>query len=106
MKAQTLLVNHDGTKKMGEGDLAVTIQGNQTGERLLVNLDWSFPNGTPTDTIKSLFGGLLGNLEDIYGEKMVTEIIHHWAQETGKIVDLPGGGKAINLKSKDLEFKK
>lgn len=112
MKSKTLLIQEDGaTKKVGEGDLVMTIQANRIeqgkGEyRLDVNIDWSFDSETNIVEIKSMLGGFLGNIEDVFGEKMVTEMISHWGVETGKVVK-DGSGKAmVYARSKGQKFKK
>lgn len=105
-KAQTMLEAHDGKKKINDGDLAICIQANRNtdGYDLMVNFDWSFAkDSTPTE-IKSFLGGFLGNIEEVFGEKMVTEAIMHYAEDMGHIVETPQG-KALHLKSKGLEFK-
>lgn len=106
MKAKTLLITHDLRNIANEGEFAVCIQGTKKKDDIItVNMDWSFDKSLTPEELKSFFGGFLGNLEDIFGEKMVTEAITHWADETGKLVKAPGG-KLAYLKSRGLDFKK
>lgn len=108
MKAKTLLEGHDGQKKLNEGDIVFVIQGNLVNGGIMVNVDWSFSNESKAkpELIKSMLGGFLGNILDIFGEKMVTEAIIHYAQENGKIETDIHGNKTLKLKSKGLEFKR
>lgn len=105
MKAKTMIIGHDGSKKINEGDYVIAIQGNKNGEEIMVNMDWSFAKDVSVIELKSMIGGLLGNLEDLYGEKFITEVIAHHAEETGKMVKAPGG-KVAYFRSKEQEFKK
>lgn len=106
MKAKTLLVGHDLENKVGEGEGVVCIQGNKNGEEILVNMDWSFDSSWSAQEIKSMLGGFLGNLEDVFGEKMVTEAIAHWGEDTGKLVKTGKGQAMVYSKSRGLDFKK
>jgi hypothetical protein len=105
MKAKTLLVGHDLKNKVGEGDGVVCIQADKEGNQIMTNMDWSFDSSwTPTE-IKSMLGGFLGSIEEVFGEKMVTEAIIHWADDTGKTV-MDKNGKFLWLRSKGLQFRK
>ncbi len=101
-KAQSLVVCHDGNKKLDDGDYIMVIQANREGVGgLVVNIDWSFdPKGNKTE-IKSVLGGFLGCIEDVFGEKMVTEMVAHWAEDTGRNIE----NGVIRMRSKGLDFK-
>lgn len=103
-KAKTLIENHDGKKKINEGDLVVCIQANRDPDGLMVNFDWSFVKDANAAEIKSMLGGFLANIEEVFGEKMVTEAVIHYAEDMGHMVDTPQG-KVMRLKSKGLDFK-
>lgn len=105
-KAQTMIEAHDGKKKINEGDLAICIQANRNtgGYNLMVNFDWSFAKDASPQEIKSFLGGFLGNIEEVFGEKMVAEAIMHYADDMGHIVDTPQG-KGLYLRSKGLDYK-
>lgn len=103
MKGKTLLVGHDLKNKVGEGEGVVCIQGNKDKNGIMVNMDWSFDSSWSIHEIKSMLGGFLGNVEEVFGEKMVTEMISHWGEETGKTVK-DKSGKFLWLKSKGLKF--
>lgn len=110
-KSQTLIKSGTNKKydKLNEGDLVIALQANRVkgkeGYRLMANMDWSFDDETTPVEIKSFLGGVLGSIEEVFGEKMVTEAITHYASETGKLVKSPDG-KVAYLKSKGLTFKK
>lgn len=111
MKSQTLLKSGTSKKfdKLNEGDLVFTFQGNRTNEdkaeyQMMTNMDWSFDDlATPTE-IKSFLGSILSSIEDVFGEKMVTEAILHYADERGHFVKTPQGA-GLQFKSKGLDFK-
>lgn len=111
-KSKTLLQSGTDKKydKLNEGDLVFAIQcdrvdKNESQYQLMVNMDWSFDDDVTPIEIKSMLGGFLGNIEDVFGEKMVTEAIIHYAEENGHLVNTPNGGKGLHLKSKGLNFK-
>lgn len=104
MKSTTLIKSGLGRKfdKLNEGDLVLAFQINRVneqekGDQLETNLDWSFDEKATPEQIKSGLGSLLTTIEQIFGEKMVTEMIVHYADETGKLTKLPGG-KGLNFK--------
>lgn len=110
-KSQTLIKSGTDKKydKIGEGDLVFAFQANRTqvGKdqyRIDTNLDWTFDDATTPVEIKSALGSFLSSIEDLFGEKMVTEAIMHYADDMGHLVDVPGG-KALHFKSKGLDFK-
>lgn len=107
-KAQTMIVAHDGKKKIAEGDLVFCIQANREQingvDGLMVNVDWDFSDDTTVSEIKGALGRFLGNIEDIFGEKMVTEAIQHYAEDMGHMRDTPFG-KVMHLRSKGITFK-
>lgn len=74
-----MLVGHDGVKKINEGDICIVIQGNFDEERtgVMVNHDWSFPKDMTPSELKSLLGGFLANVGDLYGDKFVAHIMVH-----------------------------
>lgn len=104
MKAQTMIVGHDGKKKINEGDLVICIQGNKDGNIINVNMDWSFAKDATAAEIKSFLGQFMGNIEDVFGEKMVTEMITHFASTYGHMKMTPLG-PSWHFRSKGLEFK-
>lgn len=113
MKSQTLIKSGTNSKfdKIGEGDLVVAFQANRLEEpgkpgqyRMETNIDWTFDDETTTEEIKSAFAALLDSIEEIFGEKMVTEMIMHYAQDMNHLVQTPHG-PGLHLKSKGLEFK-
>lgn len=77
MKAQSMLINHNGTRKINEGDYVVVIQGNLENDGLMVNHDWSFPKESESVEVIALFGGFLANIADIYGDKFLAAIMLH-----------------------------
>ncbi len=103
-KAQTLLEDHNGKKKLNEGDFVMCMQANRDENGLMVNADWSFAKDATAQDIKSMLGGFLGNIEEVFGEKMVTEAVTHYAEDMGHMVNTPQG-KAMYLRSKGLNFK-
>ncbi len=82
-KAQTMIIDHRGVKKINEGDIVVVIQGNFDENRkgLMVNHDWSFPKDMTSSELKSLLGGFLANVGDLYGDKFVAHIMVHAIEE-------------------------
>lgn len=104
-KAQTMIEAHDGKKKINEGDLAICIQANRDadGKGLMVNLDWSFSEATTPLEIKSMLGRFLRNIELVFGEKMVTEAIMHYAENMNHFIKTPQG-VALHFRSKGLNF--
>src|SRR2546428_11927496 len=106
MKAKTLLITHDLRNKANEGEGVIAIQGNKDGKQIMVSMDWSFDSSWTKDEIKSMLGGFLGNIEEVFGEKMVTEMIAHWGEETGKLVKINDSQAVVYGKSKGLSFKK
>src|SRR3990167_8276839 len=103
-KAQTMVVGHDGKKKINEGDLVIAIQGNKDGEEMMVNMDWSFYEGATPSEIKSMIGCFLASVEDLFGEKMVTESITHYAGDTGKILEkFDDNTIGVRFRSKGLD---
>lgn len=110
MKASTLLIGTNGVRKLNEGDLAIALQCTRIEKgkdiyQLDVNMDWSFDDATTPEEIKNFIGGFLGSVEDVFGEKMVTEAIMHYAHENNHIIHTPDG-PLMHLKSKGLSFKK
>lgn len=112
-KAQTMIESHRGEKKINEGDMVICIQGNKEkvdaagsgpSEMILVNMDWSFREGATAEDVKSMLGGFLSSIEDLFGEKMVTEAVVHYADEMNHMIDTPNG-RGMYLKSKGLTFK-
>lgn len=104
-KAKTLLIGKDEQRKVGEGDLVIAYQATrEEGGYLHTNIDWLFDKETTTDEIRAAFGSLLSSIEDIFGEKMVTEAITHYANEKGHLIKTPNGA-ILHLKSKGLSFK-
>lgn len=110
-KSKTLLQSGSGKQydKLNEGDLVIALQCNRKEEgkgkyRLETNIDWSFDDPTTPIEIKSFLGGILGAVEEIFGEKMVTEAIMHYAHDMGHIINTPKG-PALHLRSKGIEFK-
>lgn len=111
MKSQTLLKSGTDKKfdKLNEGDLVMAFQANRTNQekedyRLHTNTDWSFDDPTTPEEIKSFLGSILSSIEDIFGEKMVTEAITHYAQERDHLIQTPQGA-ALHFRSKGLSFK-
>lgn len=107
MKSQTLIIQPDDKRKMGEGDLVMTIHGNrsETPGGLLVDMDWCFVPDTNPLEIKAFIGTFLSGISDIWGEKMVTEAIMHYAEDNGRVVK-DGDKNVAVLKSAGLDFKK
>lgn len=114
MKSTTLIKSGQGKQhdKLGEGDLVFAFQVNRVPEpkspeqyRLETNLDWSFDEEVNPIEIKSALGSFLTTVDQIFGEKMVTEMITHYADETNKLAKVPGG-KVAYIRSRGLEFKK
>jgi hypothetical protein len=111
MKSKTLLQSGKDKRfdKIGEGDLVFALQANRVNEtekgyQIETNLDWSFDDKTTPLEIKSSLGSFLSTIEDIFGEKMVTEAILHYAEERNHLVITPQGA-GLNFKSKGLKFK-
>lgn len=111
-KSQTLLKSGTDSKydKLNEGDLVMAFQCNRierkNGEyQLETNMDWSFDDPTTDQEIKSFLGSILSSIEDVFGEKMVTEAMLHYAKDMNHLVLTPQGA-ALNFKSKGLAFKK
>lgn len=104
MKAKTLLIGKDESRKVGDGDLVIAFQAARVNGGLATNLDWLFDKQTTNDEIKSAFGSLLSSIEDVFGEKMVTEAIMHYAEEKNHLIKTPQGA-ALHFKSKGLNFK-
>lgn len=101
-----MLTTHTGKVVERDGDHVLAIQGTRKLDgRMDVNIDWSFAPGVSMAELKSMFGGLLANLEDLYGEKFVTELIAHYAEDTNKLVKLSNSNVAF-LKSHNIDFKK
>ena len=110
-KSQTLLKSGTDNKydKLGEGDLVFTFQCNRVERgnnkyQLETNMDWSFDNNVTPTEIKSFLGSILSSIEDVFGEKMVTEAMLHYAEERGHLVKTPQVA-ALNFRSKGLNFK-
>lgn len=104
-KGQTLLIGGNETRKIGEGDLILALQASRDGKGgLQTNIDWVFDKETTAAEIKSALGGLLACIEEVFGEKMVTEAIAHYAKDCGHLVETPQGA-TLNFKSKGLQFK-
>lgn len=104
-KAKTLLIGKDGTRKVGEGDLVLAFQSNRDNRGgLNTNLDWLFDNSTTDEEVRASFGSLLSSIEEVFGEKMVTEAIIHYAEEKGHLVKTPQGS-GFHFKSQGLKFK-
>lgn len=110
-KSQTLIKSATNSKydKRNEGDLVFAFQCNRTNStdpeyQLETNMDWSFDDPTTPIEIKSFLGSILSSVEDVFGEKMVTEAILHYASERKHLVITPQGA-ALNFKSKGLAFK-
>lgn len=74
-----MIIDHKGVKKIHEGDFVISIQGNFEKNRkgLMVNHDWSFPKGCTPSEVKSLLGGFLANVGDIYGDKFIAHVMVH-----------------------------
>lgn len=105
-KGQTMVIGHNGNKKINEGDIVMAIQANKNveGYDWMVNFDWSLAKDTqPTDIVATL-GRFLGNIEEIFGEKMVTKAIMHYALDMKHIVQTPMG-PSLHLRDVGLEFK-
>ncbi|HYT41829.1 MAG TPA: hypothetical protein VEP90_05755, partial [Methylomirabilota bacterium] len=91
--------------KLNEGDLVFAFQCNRGEDHSLnTNMDWSFDDSTTPEEIKSFLGSILSNIEDVFGEKMVTEMITHYAKERNHLIITPQGAM-LNFKSKGLQFK-
>jgi len=108
-KGQTLLIGTDGNRKINDGNLVLAFQGNRVERgndqyQLETNLDWSFDDETTIVEIKSILGSFLSTIEDVFGEKMATEAILHFAQERNHLIKTPQG-IILNLKSKGIKFK-
>jgi len=103
-KAKILMETHNGDKKLNEGDLLFSAQANRDENGLMVNIDWSFAKDVDSTEIKSFLGGVLNDIEEVFGEKMVTEAVMHYAEDMGHMIDTPHG-RAMYLKSKGLDFK-
>lgn len=110
-KSQTLLKSGTSEKfdKMGEGDLVFALQANRVNEsekgyQMDTNMDWSFDDETSPNEIISLLGSTLSSIEDVFGEKMVTEAILHYAEERGHLVKTPQGA-GFHFRSRGLQFK-
>lgn len=84
----------------------MALQGTKTGDEIYTNMDWSFDESWNFQDIKSMLGGVLGSIEEIFGEKMVTEMIAHWAAETGKLQQINKTQAVVVSKSHGLKFKK
>lgn len=111
MKSQTLLKSGTDKRydKLGEGDLVFAFQCNRVEKenskyQLETNMDWSFDNEVTPIEIKNFLGSILSSIEDVFGEKMVTEAMLHYAEERGHLVKTPQGA-ALNFRSKGLNFK-
>ena len=111
MKSKTLLQSGKDKQfdKVGEGDLVFTFQANRTNSdkaqyQIETNLDWSFDDATTSEEIKSSLGSFFSTIEDIFGKKMVTEAILHYAEERNHLIITPQGA-GLNFKSKGLKFK-
>lgn len=74
-----MIVGHDGKKKINEGDICIVIQGNFDEERkgIMVNHDWSFPKDMTSSELKSVLGGFLANVGDLYGDKFIAHVMVH-----------------------------
>ncbi len=110
-KSQTLLKSGTDKKydKLGEGDLVFTFQCNRIEKensqyQLETNMDWSFDNEVTPTELKSFLGSILSSIEDVFGEKIVTEAISHYAEERNHLIKTPQG-LTLHFKSKGLEFK-
>lgn len=102
-----MLIAHNGNKKLNEGDYVMAIQANKDGDKgLFINLDWAFPKENTPQEIKSILGAFLANIENVFGEKMVSEAFSHYAMMTGKLKVDENGKNFVELKSKGLDFKK
>jgi len=110
-KSQTLLKSGTSKQfdKLNEGDLVFAFQCNRLEKgndqyQLETNMDWSFDDPTTNEEVKSFIGSVLSSIEDVFGEKMITEAILHYAQERNHLIITPHG-VALNFKSKGLKFK-
>lgn len=111
MKSQTLLKSAEGKQfdKLNEGDHVFTFQCNRVKERstgeyqLETNMDWSFDDDVNPIEIKSFLGSILSSMEDVFGEKIVTEAIMHYADERDHLIITPAGA-ALHFRSKGLAF--
>ena len=111
MKSQTLIKSGTNKKydKLNEGDLVFALQANRVNEtekgyQMETNLDWTFDDPTTPEEIRATLGSFLSTIEDLFGEKMVTEAILHYAEERNHLVMTPQGA-GLNFKSKGLIFK-
>ncbi len=100
MKAQTILIDHNGKKKIGEGNTVFIIQGTKIGEGIESNMDWSIDPTWKMEEIKSLIGVFLASLEDVFGERMVTQAIIHYAEDTKKTAFIDKKAKIMYLKGR------
>ena len=115
MKSQTLIKSGTDAKynKLNEGDLVfafqanreiVATEGDEESYRLDTNMDWTFDDESTNQEIKSFLGSILSSVEDVFGEKMVTEAIMHYAEERNHLVITPHGA-ALHFKSKGISIK-
>lgn len=109
MKAKTLVITHNLDHIGNEGDLVIAAQGTFTDEKhehMHTNIDYSFGKSYKPQEVRALIGSMLTSIEELFGEKMVTEAMAHWADETGKLVKINKSQAIIYSKSKGIEFKK
>lgn len=109
-KSQSLLKSGTDKRysKLNEGDLVMAFQANRTNEneskyQMMTNMDWSFDDETTTQEISSFLGSILSSVEDVFGEKMVTEAITHYATERNHLVFTPQGA-GLKFRSFGLTF--
>lgn len=114
-KSQTLLKSGTDEKynKLNDGDLVFAFQANREvvkteGEvesyRLDTNMDWSFDDPATPEEIYNFMGSILSSIEDVFGEKMVTKAIQHYAEERNHLVITPQGA-TLNFRSVGLNYK-
>src|SRR4051812_16441454 len=114
MNTKTLTLIKSGTDKkydkLNEGDLVFAFQANRVEEgggdyRLDTNMDWTFDDPTTPEEIQAFMGSILSSIEDVFGEKMVTKAILHYAEEREHLV-YTDQGATLNFKSVGIDYKK
>jgi hypothetical protein len=111
MKSQTLIKSGIDKKynKLNEGDHVFAFQCNRVKEKpngdyqLETNMDWSFDDNVDAIEVKSFLGSILSSIEEVFGEKMVTEAIMHYADEKDHLIKTPAGA-GLHFRSKGLAF--
>lgn len=108
-KAETLIIQPDGKRRIGSGNIVFCTQSelvvNENGEKgVMSNTDWYLEKGTDVEYVVASLSSFLQTIEEVFGEKMVAEMIMHYAVEKNHIIETPQGA-AMNIRSKGLKFK-